>query len=176
MSEFYDTPPGHSTTLGEVRNWLRERADEGTKCPCCERSVKVYARKVHAKMARDLIRLYKHSGCEFTHVARTLSSDDQPVHMGDFAKLSYWGLVEEEPIIRADGGRAGWWRITPFGVEYIHGRATIPKTARVYNKRVLEIFGERVSITDALGDAFNYNELMGERFDDDGQGQFWGDE
>jgi len=75
-------------------------------------------------------------------------------------KLAYWGLVEESLTPRDDGGRAGWWRVTTKGQLFVSGQITVPSHARVYNGNALNLIGTAVSIKDALGSKFNYNELM----------------
>jgi hypothetical protein len=146
-----------SVSLGEARNWLRERVDEGESCPLCSQFAKVYRRKIHSTMARDLIRLYREVGAdEWVHVPTVLGSSG-----GDLAKTVYWGLIEELPGVREDGStRVGWWSITQLGKFYVLGRVLVPKYARIYNGRLLDLVGDRVGIQDALGDKFNYSELM----------------
>ena len=150
--KFYD-----DMKLRDARRELRKLVDEGHECPCCRQFVKAYKRKVHASMAAGLIRAYKHAGTEFSYLPDTLSHRQN----ADFAKLAYWLLIEAEEGTREDGSkRTGRWRVTPFGEMFVLNRETIPKTARVYNKRCLSLSGEQVTIKDALGKTFNYEELM----------------
>lgn len=154
------TTPDDSTPLGEARDWLRERVDEGHDCPLCGQFAKVYRRKIHSTMARDLIRLYQRQGMQYAHVATSLIDSGRGIHIGDFPKLAHWGLIAEEPIRREDGGRAGWWRITDEGRAFIRGVRTVPKYALIYDSRVLGFEGDQVDIHQALGDKFDYHELM----------------
>lgn len=145
--------------LGDAREWLRQRVDNGVHCPCCTQFAKVYRRKVTSWMARSLIGVYRASGQDWCHVA----TDVRWVmgQGGMWATLRFWNLIEEERALRSDGGRAGWWRVTPVGVAFLHGRITIPKYARLYDGRLLGLDGDqRISIHDALGSKFNYEELM----------------
>lgn len=149
--------PTESDTLGDAKDWLRERAEEGEICPCCEQNVKVYHRQIHSSMARDLIKAY----CEFAIEPFYLPSLLGRYGSSDFAKLRYWGLISEEDLVREDGSnRAGWWHITNDGVRYIRGDLRVAKFARTYNKRLLDLSGPSVDIHDALGKKFNYSELM----------------
>lgn len=139
-----------------IRDWLRERVDDGVKCPCCMQFAKVYRRKIHAAMAHDLIRFYRAGAAgEWRHVRGTLGHDG-----GDFAKLIYWELIVEDDREREDGGRAGWWQITPKGVAYVTDCLRVPKYARIYDGRCLELIGAPVGIRDALGMKFSYRQLM----------------
>jgi hypothetical protein len=142
--------------LGQLRTWLRAHADEGTNCPLCKQTVKVYRRKVNAGMARSLITMYRVGGLDWVHLPTQIGSRSR-----EEGKLAYWGLVEEERTLRPDGGRAGYWRVTPAGELFVRGKMTIPKYARVYDGRVLSLITtEQVTIREALGDKFNYDDLM----------------
>lgn len=141
--------------LDAAREWLQERLDDGQDCPCCGQLAKVYRRKIHAAMARDLIRAWRCVGSGWFHIRTTLGHDG-----GDFAKLAYWGLIEEFDVTRDDGGRAGWWRITGRGQAYLCDAYKVPKYVRVYNGQLLNHTGDLVGIRDALGTRFRYDDLM----------------
>ena len=83
-----------------------------------------------------------------------------PARGGDVAKLEYWGLLEEERGVRPDGGRAGYWRVTLRGEDWLHGKVEVPKYARVYDGRMLSLTGPSWSVFEALGKKFDYRELM----------------
>ena len=152
-------------TLGEARAALRELVVGGYKCPCCTQMARIYRRRITRPMAKALIECWQKGGSEFVYVA------DLPTHSSDFAKLVYWNLIEEQKTIRPDGGRAGYWRVTPKGEEYLYGEIVLPKYAKVYDAKCLGLDDtELADIQDALGGGFNLVELMGERGNpDDGQ-------
>jgi hypothetical protein len=83
-----------------------------------------------------------------------------PARGGDVAKLEFWGLIEEERAVRIDGGRAGFWRVTRRGEDWIERKTTVPKYARIYDGRLLSLTGPAVSIDDALGGTFRLDDLM----------------
>lgn len=146
-------------TLARARDLLRSQAEEGATCPCCTQYVKVYYRSIHAAMASGLIKLYRRSPHGTFHEIKEFMTHNE---LGDFAKLAYWDLAQEQPSMRLDGStRTGWWKITPLGIDFVEGRATVPKHARVYNGRLLNLTGKRVGIKERLGKTFNYAELMG---------------
>jgi hypothetical protein len=143
-------------TLDEARELLRKLAVKGGHpCPVCTQLAKVYKRTINAGMARSMIVMWKVAGTDFQHVPTTVGGKSR-----EEGKLRYWGLVEEELATRADGGRAGYWRLTDLGADFVHGRVRVPKYARVYDERCLNLTGPPVSIKDALGKKFNYAELM----------------
>lgn len=144
-------------TLEEAKAWLRERVDEGERCPCCTQMAKVYRRTIHSTMARTLVVAHHQHGLDWFHLATLTATTGRG---GEEGKLRYWGLIEEETGRRPDGGRSGWWRITPLGADFVLGRAKVQKYARIYDGRCLGLDGEEISIRDALGKKFNYDELM----------------
>lgn len=142
-------------TLAQAKADLGALLSEGTTCPCCGQFAKVYKRKLHSAMARDLILAYRRAGTEWFHVRQVLGHDG-----GDFAKLAMWDLIEEAGERRPDGGRAGWWQITESGVLFVSGLGQVSKYARVYNGRRINLTGPLVTIEDCLGERFNYHQLM----------------
>jgi hypothetical protein len=144
-----------STAVAEARAWLRERVDHGERCPVCTQLAKVYRRSITSRSARSLIALYRAVGRDWGHLP-TILRDKQ----ADEAKMAYWGLIEEERVRRPDGGRAGWWRVTAAGQEWLQGHSTVPKYARIYDGRCLGLEGPETTIHEALGTRFNLAELM----------------
>lgn len=148
--------------LSEVRAVLRTLVEEGHRCPCCTQLAKVYRRRINSSQARNLILTYRANGREFGYLQKVRrSANVNGRDNREESKLRYWGLIEEASTRRPDGGRAGWWRVTEKGEQWIHGRITVPKYARIYDTRCLQLLGDPVTIKDALGKRFDYNELMG---------------
>lgn len=147
-----DEYPGYDWTLGDARDWLRDRVQDGAKCPCCTQFAKVYRRKLHAGMAVALIHMYRHRDAD--------NKFDITTHMvtrpGDTSKLRYWELIE-----RDDDDPEGVYRITLLGRLFVEHSATVPSHAEIYDGRLLKVDGEQITITQALGKKFDYPELMG---------------
>lgn len=149
--------PSTLTPLGDAKAWLKEHLDEGVSCPCCSQLAKIYKRKIHAGMARGLIAAYRNGGGNrFVH-APSLVPDYQNT---DFARLVLWALVEEEPSKREDGGRPGWYRLTARGIAWVRDAEPLHKYVLTFNNSVFRREGPMVTIRDALGSKFNYEELM----------------
>lgn len=146
---------GPNTPLHVLKDWLRKNVDKGAHCPVCEQYAKVYKRKLNAGMARSLIRMYRAGGLEYVHLPTTIGSRSR-----EEGKLRYWGLVEEELEKRPDGGRSGYWRVTPLGELFIQGGTSVYSHARVYDGRCLSLTGTLIDIKGALGSRFDYDELM----------------
>lgn len=139
-----------------VTAWLRRRAlNGGAHCPCCGQFSKVYNRRITSPMARGLIRQYREVGQNYAHVSLTKNETHE------FSQLSWWELIEEDNRVRDDGGRAGWWRITDRGRQFVEDVLRVPKYARIYDGDVIDHEGDQVGIRDALGTRFRYDVLMG---------------
>lgn len=146
------------TTLGEAKEWLRERLDGGAKCPCCTQFAKVYKRTITSACAVALIKMYRAARLEWCYVPEVVG---RPFD-GDLGKLAFWGLVLESSEPRSDGGRRGTWRVTPDGERFIHGTLSLPKYAHIYDSRQVKpmFSGPLIGVEDALGDKFDLRELM----------------
>ncbi len=150
--------PDSSWSIKDARDYLRKEAQNGEflTCPCCESKVKIYRRKMNSGMARALIALYKAAGTsDFAHLPSLHSCHES-------AQLRWWGLIEEEDVIRPDGGRAGYWRVTELGRRWILGIEKIPLSGPpVYKKKILgSTSGELVTIQQRLGKKFDLQELL----------------
>lgn len=150
LTEFTD-----DMTLAEARELLRGMVAEGATCPVCRQKAKVYRRKINSTMARSLIVAARHSSDGAFFHAPSLPGDTH-----EFSQLSWWGLVVEESTARPDGGRSGWWCLTPAGRRFVHGGHVVWKYVNIYDGRVLSNDGSLVTIRDCLGSKFNYEELM----------------
>lgn len=148
---------GPDTTLGAAQDWLRRRIDDGASCPCCGQLAKVYRRKLTASIASVLIKMHYWAGADYAYLPNLRSKGQDEVI------ARHWGLIEGMPDVRRDDGstRVGWWRLTALGRSFVLDQARVPKYARIYNNRLLNLDdAERVSIRDALGTSFNYDDLM----------------
>ena len=147
-------PP--DTHLGSVIAYVREHAEQGVTCPACTQLAKVYRRKINTGMAHALIEMFKHARRDWFYLPEITSRWQGR----DEAGLRYWGLIEEAKEARPDGGRAGWWRVTEQGEQFIRCRARVFKYARVYDGRCLGLDGDPVSIRESLGEKFDYDAMM----------------
>lgn len=122
----------------------------------CTQNMKVYKRIIHSTMAKDLIDFFRFAAGGWGYLP------DAGIHRGgDLLKCRYWGLLESEEGQRDDGSkRTGVWRLTPKGRAWVLGEASVPKHAHVYNGRCFHISGPETTIHDALGNKFDYRELM----------------
>lgn len=140
-------------TIEEGREFLRRKRHEGATCPCCQQHVQVYRRSINSGMVRVLIDIARAAGA-------WVDIRDLDVRGGDYGKLRYWGLLERRPNTDPEKKWSGFWRVTQFGLQFVHDQVRVQRHAHVYNGRVLSFSGDEVSIRRCLGRRFDYEELM----------------
>jgi hypothetical protein len=156
---YTEMPVDGETSLKEAKDWLRPLTDpEGAICPCCTQLARVYHWQIYGTHVKAMAEIWKAKGVnKWCHAPTVLKHR----HVA-FQRLAYWGLMEEEQDIkRDDGGRAGWWRVTMLGENWIYGNVSVPKFARVYSGRLLGLHGTRVKIHQCVSKKFDLNELLG---------------
>jgi hypothetical protein len=136
-------------TLTEAQEILRTLLDEGAKCPVCTQFARTYRRKVHASMVKTLIAMYRQGQTSYVYLP------DIPQKSRDSTGMAWWKLIAADPE------RDGWWRVTEVGEKWLREELGIPKYAKVYDGRCLGYDRtEYVTIRDALGTKFSFEELM----------------
>lgn len=152
------------TTIEEAKVELRKNLAEGMECPCCTQFVKMYRKAFPSIAARTLIAMSKAETDQdgYVYVAPVVNSLKTKVGIGGAATLShFWGLIETRPGVREDGSkRVGWWRITPLGRLFLTNQMTVSKYARMFNGELYGMAGPQITISQALGNKFDYSELM----------------
>ena len=132
---------------------------KGYTCECCAQLVKEYNRPMYKTQLESLIKLYaldKMEPGKYWHITRLNTSSSG----GDFAKLRYWDLIMPLANDNPKKKHSGRWRITRKGKQFAGGRRRLPKYARVYNKELLFLNGPLVTVSEAYGKGFDYEELM----------------
>ena len=137
-----------------------DNADDGYPCPCCHRLIKRYRRCLNSNMALTLIHLYKSGIRDWVHVEKFLFKNKLP-RSGDFHKLVLWGLLDKMEGEREDGSpRNGYYKLNGKAIMFVEGKMSVPKTAKILNGTFEGFEGEQITIKDALGNKFNYQDLM----------------
>lgn len=138
-----------------------EMQDKGFKCSCCGQFVKTYHRKLNSSMVQVLILIYRSGKLDYFHVENFLKSLNKGDLRADFHKLRYWGLIKKKVEQREDGSaRNGFYRITPAGIMFVEGKITVRGTILIFNNEFQGFEGENINIYQALGNKFDYNQLM----------------
>jgi hypothetical protein len=174
LSLFPESPDA-GISLAEARKKTLAAAEQGIECPCCGQFVKLYRRKFNCAMARVLLSIYRWTekklaetsdfGAEWLHVPGHLLKHKLP--RSDEAKMTLWGLLESMQGERQDGSRRnGYYRITDLGKRFARNEVRLPKYVWIYNQRPFGFSdgkvrpNETISIIEALGESFDYRELM----------------
>lgn len=157
-----------TSTVGEAKEFLRKNFQRGVGCPCCKQFVKQYKRPMTSSMAWAFLLVYRHMKAnpqlEWLHVQNFLKPLPIPAavaNTGDFSKLKHWGLIEEKLGIRDDlSSRVGYYRVTDKGRMFAEGKLTVPKRVKLYNQEFFGFEGNDITIQDALGKRFDFNEIL----------------
>lgn len=151
-------------TIREAKKFIKGNIYEGVECPCCGQFAKAYKRKLYKTQALSLISLYNLSGGntdKYFHV-KDIEASFRGSGGGDMAKLRFWGLIQEMEKESDESKRtSGMWRITRKGVLFVTDEMMVLSHVVIYNQKPYGFDGDHISIRDALGEEFNYQELMG---------------
>ena len=164
--------PWPDMTLSQAKQWLRERVinGEAKECPCCTQLAKVYKRKLNSGMAVILLVMHQ-APRGWIHIQQYLAERTfQPnvkkaLANREWAKLSYWGLLREatddDKDLAFEGSKTtGYWMLTPAGEQFVLGQRAVPKHIHLFDGRMLGHSDESITIQQALGDKFDYQQLM----------------
>jgi len=147
--------------LDDARADLNARltAGETLDCPCCGQLCRVYRRRLHAEMALNLLRLVvehtKRGAGAFLHVREFVRGGAQAGKAStDASYLVHWGLIERKPEHR------GAYRPTSDGIAFVRGELAVPSHVSIYDNRRVGQSRRLITIRDAFGRRFDYDELM----------------
>lgn len=150
-------------TLNEAKQFLRENINNGVDCPCCGQMVKLYKRKLTSTMVFCLIQFKKHMDRNGNEFHRYISILDQmkltPSQRSDWQKLVYFKLIEPETTERGNV-RSGFYRMTQIGIDFVNHKTRVPEFVNVYDGKVFGFSENKINISKALDQKFNYLELM----------------
>ena len=138
-----------------------DKRDKGYTCPCCGLFVKRYTRTFNSNMAIALIALYRYSENKFVHLEEFLQKHGYQ-RCGDAAYLVHYGFLEKKLGEREDGSkRNGHYKLTGRGLMFVEGKIKANKNFLIFNNKCEGFKGDMIDIFGALGNKFNYNQLMG---------------
>lgn len=143
---------------------IKEKKLKGYTCECCGLYVKMYQRKLLASMCLVLIDIYKSGKRDYLHVENWLKERGKSNWRGDFHKLVFWGLLEKKPERREDGSpRNGFYKLTGRGILFVEEKLEVREKILLFDNKFEGFEGKEVTIREALGNKFNYDELMARR-------------
>lgn len=150
-----------SISLQEAKDLVFLHLDDGISCPCCQQYARRYRRKFNSTMARSLIwlvREWRESDSSWVDVAKT--APRWLVRSNQLPTVRWWGLVERPVSEDPTRKHLGLWLPTRKGILFASNLLRLPSHAVTYRGIVEELNGGLISIHDALGDHFDYSELM----------------
>lgn len=132
--------------LKEARQWLAKMFKEGVgcSCPACGQHVEKYRRQIYGAMVDGLAYISKHPGAK--------SDKLRYFGGGDYAKLAYWGLIEQDQNKQ--------WRCTPKGESFLRGEVFVPKFMYVYNAVVFGRSEEMVDVYQCASKGFKFEDVV----------------
>lgn len=173
-----ERPPAHYN-LDELRNWLKPRLEKpgGVRCPVCLQHAQAYKRKVTQSMVSvmgRMLRVQNETQPELD--PRAAKKADRAYETDEFGKrwihlphieqasrdatmLAYWKLIVEWSVFREDGGRAGFWRVTDRGEQFLRGTYRIDTYAHVYRGEVYGFSGPQIDVLE-VAPKFDLRQLM----------------
>jgi len=159
MKKFIET--NLFATLEEGKHFIDTNSEKGCICPCCNQIVKLYKRKLNSGMALTLIRMYQHSIDDWINV-KSFLKDNKFSNNHDWTLLRHWGLIKNRPEneVSTDNKYNGYWKITSKGIDFINNVLNVQKHIFIQSNILKGYSNEYINIIDALGDKFNYYELM----------------
>jgi len=142
-------------TIAEGKQHLRDNFKTGTVCPCCDKFVKAYKRKLNSGIARSLIIMHKLGAVngKYIHVQNEFAKLKLRATTMDYAYAEKWGLI-------FDGEDIGTWTLTKKGVDFVGRITALPSYCLVYNGNVYSWSKDLISIETALTDKFDYKDMM----------------
>jgi len=158
-----DNAGSYKPTLEVARKRLISSADAGgAVCPCCGQFAKTYKRKINSTMVASLIWLAHRqlkSGEPWVDVQR--EAPRAVLASRQIGMVAHWGLCRNAVASSDSTTRcSGYWQITERGLEFVRGEIRVPRHVYLYANVVKGWGDESTDVREALGDHFNYAELM----------------
>lgn len=134
--------------------------DKGYVCEHCGSYVKRYRRSFNSNMAMCLWLLYKFNVKGFIKVEEFLIANGRK-RCGDFSYLVHYRFLEKQSGKREDGSpRNGYYRLTSLGILFVEGKIKAHEKFYILHNQFMGFDGKEITLKEALGEKFNYDELM----------------
>lgn len=168
MGRFVRSNLSLAASIGTAKDFLRENADNGCYCPVCQQTVKFWPRSLNSTMALSLIaavrlvRTSDNSIVSSRDIVRYMEAWYKAHIDGDFAKLRFWGFIEEIENEDPSKRTSGLWLVQPLAKKFIADTSMrVLKTFFMYNQKLVAWDTETsTNIVEALGNHFDYSALL----------------
>lgn len=141
-------------TIQEAQDYIIANREKGAACPCCGRFCKLYPRKLHSEMAIFLIKLVRQHKLtsDWVHVRRIVITTTKASTDGIY--LIHWDLIVRK------SGSSGLYKPTEKGIDFAMRLVRVPRQVFVFRNQPVGFSSDDVDIVEALGDKFDYQQLM----------------
>jgi len=145
-----------------------------TTCPICRNRSKARPRSLSGSACRGLIWMYQQDAHQWHHVDRIMcGTKSASAVAGDWSRTAGdgWELTERAEPDPGDDSKSssGMYRLTQIGRDFVLGLVTVP-SAYVWHQRHRRLApnARQIGIETALGQRFDYAEVMGEAASSEG--------
>lgn len=156
--------------VSAVCGWVSEKLKRGGDpfpCPVCQTKLKIYPRTVNSGIARGVILLHKLHGQNPNDEWVRISKHSVGLAMCQLFyhferdKWHLWNFaIKREDRNDATGTRGGYWKESDVGAGFATGHLRVPKTVYTLLNTALAESVETIDIVEALGEHFDFFELM----------------
>lgn len=159
---FETPPPGDTLAEARARFFTGLRSGDRPDCECCQRDGHIDHRKLNTAMAIGLAFFYHQRGNGNGGYAHMHDQPPKARASRDTSRLKHWGMVEQSSHTPGDDNKrtSGMWRITETGVAFVEHRLVVPRVKHVFDDRVLYVSEETTDMASALGDEYDYLEVL----------------
>ncbi len=169
-----ELPDDSNSRLSDLRSralYRLRHSDDPGDCPACQQTMAIYPRTFDKRMARMLQLWYEKWPDLEWHALNDLAADPSLSESdkllfrgGDFAKMRWWGLIEEQPKEgTANKKNSGIYRLTQDAIDFMSDpKVRFYKRVNLYaNQFLCYKKGETTNFEEALGTPFSYQDTVG---------------
>lgn len=135
----------------------------GCRCPCCNKHVQTYERKLNRTMAASLQWIVWESGSYLRWGGWVNVPNSAPswlLKSNQHTTLAWWGLIERRLNDDPTKKSSGTWRPTEKGIQFASGKISVPEAVYTEDGVPVGYSTKEIRIYDRLGN-FNHGEVMG---------------
>lgn len=159
------------TTVAGARKYVRDEFGTGDTCRClaCGQLANLYSKKINRTMVSFLGRLARMK--DDPHYGKTkdgwvkvrtilgMHGNNLASASSQGASLRLWSLVHT-PMKKSGEPHKGLYDISPLGRAFLRGQIKVPLHIYTYDNLVFAVSPERVSVREAYGEEFDYDEVL----------------
>jgi hypothetical protein len=147
-------------SLADTKVWLvyNMMMGIGVKCPCCDRTTKLYPRKLEGQWMIQLAYINDlNKPVESKQIQASIPTQLIDASSGmrrTFSLMRHWGLIA------LDNDLSAHYNITQLGRDFLEGTATVPQYAVLYDDTLVFLGGDDILWHEAVNNRFEMYNLM----------------